>query len=133
MPSNRPDEIIEININALKEDSVELIRNSNVLCCAASLKIIIKLANKDIIALIDTGSKTNIINKREINSRGLITTRGFRIRIIDINRGSAIIISIIENTIINISGVGIFKNFIIIENLSCPLILGILFNIKTQI
>ena len=49
---------------------------------------------------------------------------------IDINRGSVIIINIIENIIINIGGVGIFKNFIIIENLSCPLILGMSFNIK---
>ena len=42
------------------------------LCCAANLKIIIKLINKNIIAFIDTGSKINIINKREINSRSLI-------------------------------------------------------------
>ena len=52
---------------------------------------------------------------------------------IDINGGSVIIISIVENTIINTSGVGILKNFIIIKNLSCPLILGIPFSIKTQI
>ena len=127
---NRPDETIEINISALKKDSIELIKNSNVLCCAASLKIIIKLADEDIIALIDTGSKTNIIDEREIDSRSLITTRGFRIKVIDINGGSAIIVDIVKNTIINTSGVGILKSFIIIENFSCPLILGMPFNIK---
>ena len=74
MPSNRPDKIIEINISALKKDSIKLIRNSNVLYCAASPKIIIKLADEDIIAFIDTGSEINIINKREANNRGLITT-----------------------------------------------------------
>ena len=127
---NRPDKIIEININAFKKNSIKLIKNSNVFCCAASLKIIIKLADEDIIIFIDTGSEINIINKREINSRGLITTRGFRIRIININRGSAIIINIIENIIININSVGVFKNLIIIKNLNYPLILGISFNIK---
>ena len=130
MPLNRPDKIIEINISALKEDFIKLIRNNNVFCCAASLKIIIKLANKDIIVFIDIGFKINIINEREINSRDLIITRGFRIRVIDINRGSVIIINIVKNIIINISSVGIFKNFIIIENLSYPLILGMPFNIK---
>ena len=74
MPSNRPDKTIEININALKENSIELIKNNNVLCCAANLKIIIKLANENIIAFINTGSETNIINKRKTNNRGLITT-----------------------------------------------------------
>ena len=39
-------------------------------------------------------------------------------------------VGIIKNIIINIGGVGILKNFIIIENLSYPLILGIFFNIK---
>ena len=68
MPLNRPDKIIEINISALKKNSAELIRNNNMLCCAANLKIIIKLANKDIIVFINTGSKINIINKRKINS-----------------------------------------------------------------
>ena len=100
------------------------------LYCAASLKIIIKLANKDIIAFIDTGSETNIINEKKTNNRGLITIRGFYIRVKYINGGSAIIINIIENIIINISGVRVLKSFIIIENLSCPLILGIFFNIK---
>ena len=131
IPSNRPNKTIEININALKKNSIKLIRNSNVLCCAASLKIIIKLADENIIAFINTRSETNIINEKKINSRGLITTREFRIRIIDINRGSAIIINIVENTIINTNGVGILKNLIIIKNLSYPLILGIPFNIKT--
>ena len=60
-------------MSALKEDSIELIRNSNVFCCAASLKIIIKLADKNIIIFIDTGSEINIIDEREINNRGLIT------------------------------------------------------------
>ena len=100
------------------------------LCCAVNLKIIIKLADEDIIALIDTGFKTNIIDKREVNSRSLIITRGFRIRVIDINRGSVIIVGIIKNIIINVGSVGVFKNFIIIENLSYPLILGIFFSIK---
>ena len=74
MPLNRPDKIIEININALKKNSIKLIKNSNMLYCAANLKIIIKLINKDIIIFIDTGSEINIINEREINSRGLIIT-----------------------------------------------------------
>ena len=100
------------------------------LYCAASLKIIIKLANKNIIAFIDTGFKINIINEREINSRDLIIIREFYIKIININRGSAIIINIVENIIININSVGVLKIFILIENLSCPLILGIPFNIK---
>ena len=100
------------------------------LYCAANLKIIIKLANKYIIALIDTGSKINIINEKKTNNRGLITIREFYIKVKYINRGSAIIINIIENIIINTSGVGVFKSFIIIENFSCPLILGIPFNIK---
>ena len=68
VPSNQLDEIIEINMSALKEDSTKLIRNSNVLCCAANLKIIIKLADEDIIAFINTGSEINIINKREADS-----------------------------------------------------------------
>ena len=72
MPSNRSDKIIEINISALKKNSIELIRNSNVLCCAVNLKIIIKLADENIIAFINTGFKINIINEREANSRGLI-------------------------------------------------------------
>ena len=127
---NRPNKIIEINISALKENFVELIKNNNVFYCAASLKIIIKLADENIIAFINTGSEINIINEREINNRGLITIRKFRIKIININRGSAIIINIIENIIINIGGVGILKNFIIIENFNYPLILGIPFNIK---
>ena len=130
MPSNRPDKIIKININAFKKNSTELIKNNNIFYCAANLKIIIKLADENIIVFIDTGSEINIIDKREINSRDLITTRGFYIKIIDINRGSAIMIDIVKNIIINISGVGVFKNFIIIENLSYPLILGISFNIK---
>ena len=100
------------------------------LCCAANLKIIIKLADEDIIALIDTGSEINIIDKREADSRGLIIIRGFYIKIIDINGGSAIIINIIKNIIINTGGVRIFKNFIIIKNFSYPLILGMPFNIK---
>ena len=130
MPLNRPNKIIEINISALKKNSIELIRNNNVLCCAASLKAIIKLANEDIIVFIDTGFEINIINEREANNRGLIITRRFRIRVIDINKGSAMMINIIENIIINTGGVGVFKNFIIIENFSYPLILEMLFNIK---
>ena len=63
---------MEINISALKKDSIKLVKNSNMLCYAASPKTIIKLADEDIIALIDTGFKTNIINKRKANSRGLI-------------------------------------------------------------
>ena len=39
-------------------------------------------------------------------------------------------IGIIKNIIININGVGVLKNFIIIKNLSYSLILGIPFNIK---
>ena len=74
MPSNRPDKIIEINISALKKDFIKLIRNSNVLCYAVNLKIIIKLADKDIIVFIDTGSETNIINEKKADSRGLIIT-----------------------------------------------------------
>ena len=100
------------------------------LCCAVNLKIIIKLAVKNIIVFIDIGSEINIINEREINSRSLIITRKFRIKIIDINRGSVIIINIIKNIIINTNSVRVLKNFIIIENFSCPLILGIPFNIK---
>ena len=100
------------------------------LCCAVSLKIIIKLADENIIAFIDIESETNIIDKREANSRGLIIIRGFRIKVIDINGGFIIIINIIENIIINISGVGVFKNFIIIKNFSYPLILGMPFNIN---
>ena len=130
MPLNRPDKTIEININAFKKNSIKLIKNNNVLCCAANSKIIIKLINKDIIAFINTGFKINIINEKEINSRGLIITRRFRIKIININGGSIIIINIIENIIINTNSVEIFKNFIIIKNLSYPLILGIFFNIK---
>ena len=99
-------------------------------CCAVSLKIIIKLADENIIVFIDIRSKINIINERKINSRGLIITREFYIRIININRGSAIIVGIIENIIINTGNVGVFKNFIKIENFSYPLILGIFFNIK---
>ena len=130
MSLNRPDKIIEINISALKKFFIKFFKNNNVLCCAANLKIIIKLINKNIIAFINIGSEINIINKKETNNRGLIITREFRIKIININRGSIIIINIIKNIIINISGVGILKNFIIIENFSYPLILGIPFNIK---
>ena len=130
MPLNRPDETVEINMSAFKEDSAGLIRNSNVFCCAASLKAVIKLADENIIALIDTGSKINIIDEREADSRGLITTRGFYIRVTDINGGSVIIVGIVENIIINAGGVGILKSFIVIENFSCPLILGMPFNIK---
>ena len=68
MPLNRPDKIIEININALKEDFIELIKNSNVFCYAANPKTIIKLADKDIIAFIDTGSKINIIDEKKTDS-----------------------------------------------------------------
>ena len=39
-------------------------------------------------------------------------------------------VDIVKNTIINTGGVGILKNLIIIKNLSYPLILGMLFNIK---
>ena len=66
MPLNRPDETIEININALKKDFIKLIRNSNILYYAASSKTIIKLADENIIALINTGSETNIINKKKL-------------------------------------------------------------------
>ena len=100
------------------------------LCCAANPKIIIKLIDENIIAFIDTGSEINIINEKKTNSRGLIIIRKFRIRIININRGFTIIISIIENIIINTGGVGILENLIIIKNLNYPLILGIPFNIK---
>ena len=117
-------------MSALKENSIRLVRNSNVLCCAASLKIIIKLADEDIIALIDTGSEINIINEKKADSRGLITTRGFRIRVIDINGGSVIMVGIVENTIINAGGVGVFESLMMVENLSCPLILGMPFSIK---
>ena len=61
-------------MSAFKEDSIKLIKNSNVFCCAVSLKAIIKLADEDIIVFIDIGSEINIINKRKINSRGLIIT-----------------------------------------------------------
>ena len=88
------------------------------------------MADENIIALINIGSEINIINKREADSRGLIITRKFYIKIIDINGGSIIIINIIKNIIINTDGVGVFKNLIIIENFSYPLILGISFNIK---
>ena len=130
VPLNRPDETMEINISAFKENSAELIRNSNMLCCAASPKAVIKLADENIIALIDTGSETNIIDEREADSRGLITTRGFRIRVTDINTGSTIIVGIVENTIINAGGVGVLESLIVVKNLSCPLILGMPFNIK---
>ena len=59
-------------MSALKKDFIKLIRNSNVLYYAANLKIIIKLADEDIIAFINTGSEINIINKKKIDSRGLI-------------------------------------------------------------
>ena len=88
------------------------------------------MADKNIIIFIDTESETNIINKKEINSRNLIIIRGFCIKIININKKSAIIINIIKNIIINTNSVEILKNFIIIKNLSYPLILGIPFNIK---
>ena len=39
-------------------------------------------------------------------------------------------VGIVENIIINTGGVGVLKNFIIIKNLSYPLILKIPFNIK---
>ena len=100
------------------------------LCCAANLKIIIKLINKNIIIFINIKSEINIINKKKTDNRGLITIQGFCIRIININRGSIIIINIIENIIINIGGVRILKSFIIIKKFNYPLILGILFNIK---
>ena len=61
-------------MSALKKDSAELIRNSNMFYCAANLKVIIKLINENIIALIDTGFKINIIDERKADSRGLITT-----------------------------------------------------------
>ena len=64
VPLNQPDKIIEINISALKKDFIKLIKNNNVLYCAANLKIIIKLADENIIAFINTGSEINIINKK---------------------------------------------------------------------
>ena len=127
---NRLDKIIKINISALKKFFVELIRNNNIFYYTASPKIVIKLADENIIIFINIGSETNIINNKKINNRGLITTRGFCIKIIDINRGSIIIINIVKNTIINTNSVGVLKNFIIIKNFSYPLILGIPFNIK---
>ena len=39
-------------------------------------------------------------------------------------------VNIVKNIIINTGGVGVFKSFIIIKNLSYPLILGMPFNIK---
>ena len=38
----------------------------------ASLKIIIKLTDENIIIFINIGSEINIINKKKTNSRGLI-------------------------------------------------------------
>ena len=72
MPLNRFNKIIEINISAFKKNFIELIRNNNIFCCAVNLKIIIKLANKDIIIFINTGSEINIIHKRKTDSRDLI-------------------------------------------------------------
>ena len=46
--------------------SVKLIRNNNIFYCAASLKVVIKLTDENIIIFIDIGSKINIIDKKNL-------------------------------------------------------------------
>ena len=64
-------------MNAFKENFIKLIKNNNIFYCAANLKIIIKLADENIIIFINTGFKINIINERETDSRDLIIIKIF--------------------------------------------------------
>ena len=99
----------------------------DVIYSAACLKAIVHIKNYRIRALLNGGSKINIINKIIIESLDLAVSPCREISLIDTNTKEVSIEGIIKNILIFIGAVMMVQIFLVMNRMSKPLILDILF------
>ena len=88
---------------------------------------VVHIENYRIRALLDDGSKVNVINKVVADNLGLVVSPCREISLIDANKGEVTIEGIIENVPVLIRAVIVVQIFLVICMTNKPLILGTLF------